>query len=290
MTVRKVGVVGVGTMGQGIAEMLAYKGLDVLVIEETPEKMQHAMRSIGHSLDKQIEKWALTQAEKKLVLNRIHPIDEIQKMGQCELVIESVTEDLQEKIEILKEIDFHCPPETIVASNTSTLSLTELAGQTKFPERVIGMHFIHPVSKIDLVEIVRGLKTSEETFDRAKFFVEEIIHKKGIMVFESPGYVTSRLICLHINEALHVLEEGVASAEDIDRAMRIGYSFQHGPFEMADRFGLDAVLAALEIMFREYGELKYRPSIVLKKMVRAGHLGVKTGIGFFKYDKDGDRI
>ena len=139
------------------------------------------------------------------------------------------------------------------------------------------------------MEIVRGLKTSDETFARTKHFVEEIIHKKGVMVFESPGFVTTRLICLFINEALHVLEEGVASAEDIDSAMRIGYSFQHGPLEMADRFGLDSVLAALERMFREYGELKYRPSIVLKKMVRGGHLGVKSGVGFFKYDKDGDR-
>ncbi|GGF89137.1 3-hydroxyacyl-CoA dehydrogenase family protein [Paenibacillus abyssi] len=290
MTVRKVGVVGIGTMGQGIAEMLAYKGLEVLVIEESSEKMAHAIEMIEHSLDKQIEKWALTQAEKKLVLNRIHTADKLSDMAQCELVIETITEDLNNKIKVFEEIDQYCSPDVILASNTSTLSLTELASATKYPERVIGLHFIHPVSKIDLVEIVRGLKTSEDTFNRTKHFVEEIIQKKGIMVFESPGFVTSRLICLHINEALHVLEEGVATADDIDRAMRVGYSFQYGPFEMADRFGLDSVLAALEIMFREYGELKYRPSIVLKKMVRAGHLGVKTGVGFFKYDKDGDRL
>lgn len=152
------------------------------------------------------------------------------------------------------------------------------------------MHFIHPVSKVDLVEIIRGLKTSEQTFTETKRFVEEVADKKGIMVYESPGFVTTRMITLMINEALHLLQEGVASAEDIDDAMRIGYNFQHGPLEMADRFGLDSILAALERMFREYGELKYRPSIVLKKMVRAGQLGVKTGEGFFKYDKDGDRI
>ncbi|WP_028561245.1 3-hydroxyacyl-CoA dehydrogenase family protein [Paenibacillus pinihumi] len=290
MPVRKVGVVGLGTMGQGIAQMLAFKGLDVFVTERTQEKLDYAISMIDHSLDKQMEKWALTQAEKKLIMNKIHRTNSVAELSQCELVIETVTEDLEEKINVLRELDLHCSPDIIVASNTSTLSLTELAGATKYPERVIGLHFIHPVSKIDVVEIVRGLKTSEQTFEQTKHFLEETINKKGVMVFESPGFVTTRLICLHINEALHVLEEGVASAEDIDSAMRIGYSFQHGPFEMCDRFGLDAVVAALDNMFREYGELKYRPSIVLKKMVRAGHLGVKTGIGFFKYDKNGDRI
>lgn len=290
MIVKKVGVVGMGTMGQGIAEMLAFKGLEVLAIEKSDEKIMHAIRMIENSLDKQIDKWALTQTEKKLVMNRIHPINNYAELAECELVIETVSEDLETKLRIIAEIDKHCPPEVILASNTSTLSLTELASASSHPERVIGMHFIHPVFKIDLVEIVRGLKTSEDTFLRTKHFVEEIIDKKGIMVFESPGFVTTRLICLHINEALHVLEEGVATAKDIDSAMRIGYSFQHGPFEMADRFGLDSVLAALEIMFRDYGELKYRPSIVLKKMVRAGQLGVKTGIGFFNYNEDGERI
>ncbi len=290
MPVRKVGVVGLGTMGQGIAQMLANKGLDVYVTERTPEKLDYAISMIEHSLDKQIDKWAMTQAEKKLVLNRIHRTSSLSDLKECEMVIETVTEDLEEKRSVLKEIDEHCPEDIIIASNTSTLSLTELAGATAHPERVIGLHFVHPVSKIDVVEIVRGLKTSEQTFEQTKHFLEDTINKKSVMVFESPGFVTTRLICLHINEALHVLEEGVASAEDIDSAMRIGYSFQHGPFEMCDRFGLDAVVAALENMFREYGELKYRPSIVLKKMVRAGNLGVKTGVGFFKYNKDGDRI
>ncbi|MFB9329624.1 3-hydroxyacyl-CoA dehydrogenase family protein [Paenibacillus aurantiacus] len=290
LNIRKVGVIGAGTMGQGIAEMLAFKGLDVYVTEQSAERLSQAMSAIGLSLDKQIEKWALTQAEKKLVLNRIHPIHKLADLSGCELVIETITEDLDSKKIVFDQLDRLCGPNVILASNTSTLSLTELAGVTAYPERVIGMHFVYPVMKTDLVEIVRGLKTSDETFNQTKEFVEDVIQKKGVMVFESPGFVTTRLICLFINEALHVLEEGVASAEDIDSAMRIGYSFQHGPFEMADRFGLDSVLAALDRMFREYGELKYRPSIVLKKMVRAGHLGIKSGIGFFKYDKDGDRI
>ncbi len=277
-------------MGQGIAEMLAFKGLDVEVAERTPELLKQGMAQIEISLDKQIEKWALTLAEKKLVLSRIRPVESLEELNDCQIVIETITEDLDMKKQIFTELDKHCGPNIILASNTSALSLTELASVTSHPERVIGMHFIYPAFKIDLVEIVRGLRTSDDTFDKTKYFVEQTISKKGVMVYESPGYITTRLICLFINEAMHVLEEGVASAEDIDSAMRIGYSFQHGPFEMADRFGLDAVLAALERMFREYGELKYRPSIVLKKMVRAGQLGMKSGIGFFKYDKDGDRI
>lgn len=290
MSIKKVGVIGAGTMGQGIAEMLAFKGLDVFLIECSQERLDYGNEMIRLSLDKQIEKWALTQSEKKSILNRINLSLDYNVLTECELVIESITEDLDSKKRVFEQIDRICNPAVILASNTSSLSLTELASATIYPERVIGMHFIYPVSKIDLVEIVRGLKTSEDTFIRTKQFVDEVIEKKGIMVFESPGFVTSRLICLFINEALHVLEESVASAEDIDNAMRIGYSFQHGPLEMADRFGLDSVLAALDRMFREYGELKYRPSIVLKKMVRAGNLGVKSGEGFFKYDKDGDRI
>jgi len=289
LTVRKAGVIGIGTMGQGIAEMLASKGLDVYLLDQSEDKLEAGITQIELSLDKQIEKWALTQSEKKQVMNRLHRMNRIDDLAQCEFVIETITEDLEAKKQIFEELDRVCGPEVVLASNTSTLSLTELASVTIRPDRVIGTHFVYPVYKIDLVEIVRGLQTSDETFERTKQFIEVVTNKKGVMVFESPGFVTTRLICLFINEALHVLEEGVASVDDIDSAMRIGYSFQYGPFEMADRFGLDAVLAALERMFREYGELKYRPSIVLKKMVRAGHLGAKSGIGFFKYDKDGDR-
>ncbi|EGG32189.1 MULTISPECIES: 3-hydroxyacyl-CoA dehydrogenase family protein [Paenibacillus] len=290
MYFKKIGVVGGGTMGQGIAEMLAAKGLDVLLVEKTPEKLDYSYRMIETSLDKQLEKWGITQAEKKLILTRIQKVTHFAELSTCDMVIETIIEDLDAKKEVFTQLDQVCPSHVILASNTSTLSLTELASSTKYPERVIGMHFIHPVSKVDLVEIIRGLKTSDHTFNETKRFVEEVSDKKGIMVYESPGFVTTRMITLMINEAMHLLQEGVASAEDIDDAMRIGYNFQHGPLEMADRFGLDSILAALERMFREYGELKYRPSIVLKKLVRAGQLGVKTGEGFFKYDKDGDRV
>ncbi|QSF43153.1 3-hydroxyacyl-CoA dehydrogenase family protein [Paenibacillus tianjinensis] len=290
MNFKKIGVIGGGTMGQGIAEMLAAKGLDVLLVEKTAERLDYSYGMIETSLDKQLEKWAITQAEKKLILSRIQKVTHFAELSSCDMVIETITEDLDAKQKVFNQLDAVCPSNIILASNTSTLSLTELASSTMYPERVIGMHFIHPVAKVDLVEIVRGLKTSDSTFEDTKAFVDEIVDKKGVMIYESPGFVSSRLICLFINEAMHVLQEGVASPEDIDDAMRIGYQFQHGPLEMADRFGLDSVLAALENMFREYGELKYRPSTILKKMVRAGQLGAKSGEGFFKYDKDGDRI
>ncbi|MFP4977874.1 3-hydroxyacyl-CoA dehydrogenase family protein [Paenibacillus sp. CN-4] len=290
MKFKKIGVIGGGTMGQGIAEMLAAKGLDVLLVEKTPERLDYSYSMIETSLDKQLEKWAITQAEKKLILSRIQKVVHFAELSSCDMVIETITEDLEAKKKVFSQLDQVCPSNIILASNTSTLSLTELASTTAYPERVIGMHFIYPVGKVDLVEIVRGLKTSDTTFEETKEFVDEVVEKKGVMIYESPGFVTSRLICLFINEAMHVLQEGVASAEDIDDAMRIGYQFQYGPLEMADRFGLDSVLAALERMFREYGELKYRPSTILKKMVRAGQLGMKSGEGFFKYDKDGDRV
>ncbi|MEX1030617.1 MAG: 3-hydroxyacyl-CoA dehydrogenase NAD-binding domain-containing protein [Paenibacillaceae bacterium] len=290
MKINKIGVLGAGTMGQGIAEMLAIKGIEVFLVEKTPEKLEEAWNMIVISLDKQIEKWAITVTEKKLILSKIHKLCEFSKLSECDMVIETISEDLDAKMEVFLELDAICSPHIILASNTSTLSLTELANSTEHPERVIGLHFLYPVSKIHLVEIIRGLKTSETTLQQAKSFVEDIIQKKGILVNESPGFVTTRLICILINEAMHVLNEGVASAEDVDSAMRIGYDFHYGPLEMADRFGLDSVMAAMDRMFREFGELKYRPSFLMKKMVRAGNLGMKTGEGFFRYDKEGDRI
>ncbi|RKN72429.1 3-hydroxyacyl-CoA dehydrogenase family protein [Paenibacillus ginsengarvi] len=289
MQITKIGVVGAGTMGQGIAEMLAAKGIDVLLLEHTPEQLEHAIRNIELSLLKQLEKWAITDAEKRLTLSKIHKTITFEQLASCDLIIETVTEDLEIKKEVFAKLGVACP-DAILASNTSTLSLTELAGAAKQPERVIGLHFTYPAGRSPLVEIVRGLKTSNETYETVRRFVESHIQRTAIMVYESPGFVTTRLICTLINEAMHTLSEGVASAEDIDKAMKVGYDFKYGPLELADRFGLDSVLAAMERMFREYGDLKYRPSFMLKQMVRAGHLGVKSGEGFFHYDEDGDRL
>jgi 3-hydroxybutyryl-CoA dehydrogenase len=290
MKFMKIGVVGAGTMGQGIAEMLSVKGLDVFVVEQTTAKLEQAFQLIELSLDKQIEKWGITETEKKIILSKIHKVDSIKEFAACDMVIETVTEDLPTKQKIFIELDRVCTAQAILASNTSTLSLSELAAGTSHPERIIGLHFLHPVAKIQLVEIIRGLKTTEETYLNTRAFVEQVIQKRGIQVYESPGFVTTRLICTLINEAMHTLGEGVATDEDIDTAMRIGYDFHYGPLEMADRFGLDAVYAAMERMFLEFGDTKYRPHAMLKQMVDQDHLGVKTGQGFFRYDKDGDRL
>ncbi|MEX2460363.1 MAG: 3-hydroxyacyl-CoA dehydrogenase NAD-binding domain-containing protein [Paenibacillaceae bacterium] len=290
MRFSKIGVVGAGTMGQGIAAMLAAKGLEVHIVERTEEKLEQAFQMIEMSLDKQLEKWAITVTEKKLILTKLYKAENIKQLADCDMVIEAIPEDLDAKKQIFKELDLYCSPKTVLASNTSTFSLTELANETSQPGRVIGLHFLHPVAKIQLVEIIRGMKTTEETYKSTREFVEQTIQKNGIQVYESPGFVTTRLICILINEAMHTLTEGVASAEDIDIAMRVGYDFHHGPLEMADRFGLDSVYAAMERMFREFGDTKYRPSFLLKHMVREGRLGTKTGQGFFQYDKDGGRL
>ena len=290
MKFSKIGVVGAGTMGKGIAEMLAVNGLDVYIVEQTDEKLDQALQMIEMSLNKQIEKWAITETEKKIILAKLHRAEHINQLSDCDMVIEAIVEDFAAKKQIFKELDQYCSPKAVLASNTSSLSLTELANGTTEPGRVIGLHFLHPVAKVQLVEIIRGLKTTEETYTHTRDFVEQTIQKTGIQVYESPGFVTTRLICTLINESLHTLAEGVASAADIDTAMRMGYGFNYGPLEMADRFGLDSVYAAMERMFREFGDIKYRPSFLLKQMVRVGKLGVKTGQGFFQYDKDGGRL
>lgn len=285
----KIGVVGAGTMGKSIVEMLAQHELDVTLIDRTEEVLQEAKRQIEQNFEKKIEKWAITVSEKKMYLNHIHFTVDLMELQNVDLVIESVTEDLEIKRQVFAQLDEICPPNIVLASNTSALSLTEIAAATKHPERVIGLHFIHPVSKVNLVEIIRALKTSDKTFEISKAFVERI-EKVGIQVYESPGFVTTRLILTLINEALLILMEGVATAEEIDLAMKIGYDFGMGPLEMADRFGLDSVLAAMDYLFREYGDTKFRPSPLLRKLVRAGHLGVKTGEGFFKYNENGERL
>jgi 3-hydroxybutyryl-CoA dehydrogenase len=203
-------------------------------------------------------------------------------------VIEAVDEDFELKKSIFKKLDQICPPETIFVSNTSTLSLTKISEVTKRPDKIIGMHFLNPVPKVPLVELVRALKTSDETFKKVKAFAEQI-GKTVVEVYEYPGFVTTRVILPMLNEAMHVLMEGIATAEGIDTAMKLGYNFQMGPLEMADTMGLDEVLTWMETLYRELGE-KYRPCPLLRKLVREGKLGKKTGEGFFKYDEYGRKI
>lgn len=286
---QRVGVVGAGTMGRGIVEMLAENEIQVVLIDKTDEVLVEAQKQIDLSFEKKLEKWAITASEKKMHLSHIQYTTALDVLKDVDLVIESITEDMELKKKLFNQLDALCPQHIVLASNTSALSLTEIAAETTHPERIIGLHFLHPVAKVKLVEIIRALKTSDETFEKSKQFVERI-EKVGIQVYESPGFVTSRIFLTLINEAMLVLMEGVASAEDIDLAMRIGYDFGKGPLEMADRFGLDSVLAAMEYLFHELGDTKFRPSPLLRKLVRAGHLGVKSGEGFFRYDENGERM
>jgi 3-hydroxybutyryl-CoA dehydrogenase len=284
--VRAVGIVGAGTMGQGIAVACAAAGLDVLVSERTPQAAQEAMAEIVHALDNDIAKWRRTESEKRAILARIRTVDSFGALEAAQLVVEAVPDDLELKASIFQELDLVCPAEDILATNTSALSVSEIAARTKRPDRILGLHFLTPVPVVPLVEVVRGLSTSDQTLRDALEFVR-LIGKTGIEVFESPGYVTTRVILPFINEAMHVVLEGVASAEAVDTSMRLGYGMPLGPLALADRMGLDEVMRWMQHLFDELGDLKYRPCPLLRKMVRAGRLGVKTGSGFFEYDEQG---
>jgi 3-hydroxybutyryl-CoA dehydrogenase len=287
MTVRTVGLVGGGTMGQGIAITCAASGLDVLLREKTPELARESMEEIGHALDRDIAKWRRTQSEKRAILGRVRTLDDFDSLEKADIIIECVPEDLELKSSIFQRLDQICPPEDILATNTSSLSVTEIGARTRRSDRVIGLHFLQPVPKVPLVEVVRGLGTSDATFRHALDFVR-VLGKTGIEVFEYPGYVTTRVILPFLNEAMHVVMEGVATPEAVDTSMKLGYGLPVGPLALADRIGLDEVNRWMQYLFEELGDLKYRPCPLLRKMIRAGHLGVKSGRGFFEYDDDGN--
>jgi 3-hydroxybutyryl-CoA dehydrogenase len=274
--VRSVGVVGGGTMGQGIAVTCAAAGLDVLLRERTPELGQSALHAIGEELDRDIAKWRRTDSEKRAILSRIKLVPELARLSESQIVMEAVPEDLALKAGVFQELDRVCDEDDILATNTSTLSVTE-----------IGLHFLMPVPRVPLVEMVRGLSTSDATFRKAREFVR-VLGKTGIEVFEYPGYVTTRAILPFLNEAMYIVMEGVASAEAVDTSMRLGYGLPTGPLALADRMGLDEVMRWMQYLFGELGDYKYRPCPLLRKMIRAGRLGVKTGRGFFEYDEHGN--
>ena len=286
---RELGVVGAGTTGQGIVQTAAHAGIDVIFCEKSEESVSEALEAITVALDREIERWGMTKTDKTVILSRIRGTTAPEELKGAPLVIEAVSYNLTLKSKVFSALDSVLPPETILVTNTSSLSITQLAAVTNRPDRVVGMHFLSPVPKRPLVEVVRGLHTSDETVRLAKEFATEI-KKTAIEVFEYPGFVTTRLILPLLNEAMHVVMEGVASASDVDTAMTLGYNFPSGPLEVADRMGLDEVLLWMEHLFHELGDLKYRPCPLLRKMVRAGELGVKTGKGFFVYDEAGRRV
>ena len=284
MPIRRVGVVGGGTMGQGIIQVTAQTGLPVVLQEISKAAIERSIAGISVQLDEQIAKWGITEKEKQAILSRITTSDTYEHFDTGDLVIEAVDEDIDIKMSIFEKLHPLCPDEVIFASNTSTLSVSNLAARSGRPDRFIGLHFKPPVPKRPLVEIVRGLVTSDKTFKTVRNFAEEI-GKQTVEVFEWPGYVTTRLITPLINEAVFALVEGVASAEDIDKAMVLGCGMQMGPLHLADAMGLDSLVFQMEHLFHELGDIKYRPCPLLKKMIRGGLLGVKSGKGFFEYDR-----
>jgi 3-hydroxybutyryl-CoA dehydrogenase len=284
-----VAIIGGGVMGQGIAQTISNAGVDVVLIEKSEEQLTHAKENLTADMEREIARWALTQSEMKSVLSRIKWTTELNEIPECDIIIEAVDENYDLKRKIFKELDLIAKPETIFISNTSTLSLTKIAEVTNRRDRIIGMHFLNPVPKVPLVELVRALETSDKTVEVVKKFAARI-GKTAVPVYEYPGFVTTRAIVPLLNEAMYILLEGVASASDIDTAMRLGYNFKVGPLEMADTMGLDEVLAWMETLWSTLGEPRYRACPILRKLVRERKLGKKTGEGFFKYDSDGKII
>ncbi len=284
-----IAIVGGGLMGRGIAETAATVGINVLIIERDDESIETCRQRLSETLDSEIERWALTKSEKKAILARLKFSTDLADVSECDLVIEAVDEDFTSKKAVFRDLDKICDPNTVFVSNTATLSLTKLADATGRPDKIIGMHFLNPVPKVPLVEVVRALKTSDETFQRIKKFAEDI-GKTVVEVFEFPGFVTTRVILPLLNEAMQVLLEGIATADGIDTAIKLGYGLNVGPLEMADSMGLDEVLTWLDTMYHELGTAQYRASPILRRKVREGRLGKKTGQGFFKYDESGKRI
>lgn len=279
----KVFVIGAGTMGSGIAQSLISNGFYTILWDIDPALGELSKSRIDKSLNKMVQKGRLEKerAEKSLQLLNIG--QNINQASQCDLVIEAAIEDIDVKRKIFSELDTLCPQSTILATNTSSISITEIASFTKRADKVIGMHFFNPVHAMKLIEVIRGIHTSQDTFEKI-YQISKDLGKDPVEVNEAPGFLVNRILIPMINESIGVLAEGVASVEDIDKAMMLGANHPLGPLSLADLIGLDVVLAIMEVLMAETGDTKYRPHPSLKKMVRSGKLGRKTGEGFYKYE------
>ena len=269
-------------MGAGIIQVLAQNGYEVVMRARRESSVEKGLATVKKNLDKMVAKERMTAEVAAEVFGRITGSTDINIIADADLVIEAATEDMEAKKALFAELDKLCKPETIIATNTSSLSITEIAAATGRPDKVIGMHFFNPVPAMKLVEIIKGLTTSEET-KATILALTEALGKTPVEVAEAPGFVVNRILIPMINEGIGILADGVADAKGIDTAMKLGANHPMGPLELGDLIGLDVCLAIMETLYTEYGDPKYRPHVLLRKMVRAGKLGRKTGIGFYDY-------
>jgi 3-hydroxybutyryl-CoA dehydrogenase len=277
-----IGVVGSGTMGNGIAQVAARAGYDVVMRDVTAEFVERGLKMIDRNLQRDVDKERLTSEDKQSVLGRIKTTTELEAFSEAAFVIEAVTEDLEVKTEVFRKLDSITPPETILASNTSSISITKLGALTKRPDKVVGMHFMNPVPVMKLVEVIRGIATSDETYRRVRELSEKL-GKTALDCHDSPGFVSNRVLMPMINEAIFTLYEGVATRESIDGIMKLGMNHPMGPLKLADFIGLDVCLAIMNVLYEGFGDSKYRACPLLKQYIDAGWLGKKTGRGFYEY-------
>ena len=282
MSIQTVGIVGAGTMGNGIAQACAVSGVNVVMVDISEAAVQKGLATIAGSLDRLIKKEKITAADKDKAMSLIQTSTSYDALKSAQLVIEAATENFDLKVKILKQLDEMLAPEVLIATNTSSISITKLGAVTKRADKFIGMHFFNPVPMMALVEIIRGLQTSDATHDTVKALSEKL-GKSPITVKNAPGFVVNRILVPMINEAFYVLAEGTATAEDIDAGMKLGCNQPIGPLALADMIGLDVCLAVMEVYLEEFGDSKYRPCYLLREMVAAGRLGRKTGQGVYKY-------
>jgi len=282
MQISNIGIVGAGTMGSGISQIAALTGYDIVMQDVSDEATSRGLGTIDKSLQRLVDREKITADAKDAAIRKISTTTNLSDLADCDLVIEAATENMDLKLDLFEAIDKVSGPETIIASNTSSLSLTKLASVSNRPDKVIGMHFFNPVPMMALVEIIRALQTSDDTFTRVDELTREL-GKTPVSVKDSPGFVVNRMLVPMINEAVFILYEGIASADEIDAAMKLGAGHPMGPLALADMIGIDVCLYVMNILLEEFGDSKFRPSPLLKQMVDAGYLGRKSGKGFFDY-------